>query len=162
MAHILENRKARFDYEIIDTFEAGIKLVGSEVKSLKAGRASIVGSYVKIIDNEAYILGMKIDEYQKGNVPDGVDKNRTRKLLLKKTELRKLIKLTEEKGLTIVPLSLYLKNRLGNKTGRPTSPVGRWIKISIGVGKGKKKADKRETLKKRAVERDVRREYSIR
>jgi len=155
MAHILENRKARFDYEIIDTFEAGIKLVGSEVKSLKAGHASIIGSYVKIIDDEAYILGMKIDEYQKSNIPDGVDKNRTRKLLLKKTELKKLIKLTEEKGLTIVPLSLYLKNRLNSK-------IGRWIKISIGVGRGKKKADKRETLKKRAVERDVRREYSTR
>ena len=155
MAHILENRKARFDYEIINTFEAGIKLVGSEVKSLKAGHPSIAGPYVKIINDEAYILGMKIDEYQKGNIPDGVDKNRTRKLLLKKTELKKLIKLTEEKGLTIVPLSLYLKNRINSK-------IGRWIKISIGVGRGKKKADKRETLKKRAVERDVRREYSTR
>ncbi len=148
MAHILENRKARFDYEILDTFEAGVELVGSEVKSIKNGRGSIIGSYVKILENEAYILGMKVDEYQKGNLSDIKEKERTRKLLLNKSELKKLKKYTEEKGLTIVPLSLYLKKR--------------WIKLSIGVGRGKKKADKRETLKKRTVERDIRRQYSVR
>lgn len=148
MAHILENKKAYFDYEIIDKFEAGIKLIGHEVKSVKAGRASIVGSYVKILDGEAYIIGMKIDEYQNKSLSLIDEKTRTRKLLLNKTELKKLIKQTDEKGLTIVPLSLYIKNR--------------WIKLSIGIGRGKKKADKRETLKKRAIERDVRREYSIR
>lgn len=148
MAKMSENKKAYFDYEIIDTFEAGIKLIGSEVKSIKSGKSNINGSYVKILDNEAYILGMKIDEYQGGILNDSLDKTRTRKLLLNQSELKKLKKLTEEKGLTIVPLLLYIKNR--------------WVKISIGVGKGKKKADKRETLKKRTVERDTRREYSTR
>lgn len=148
MSNIIENKKAYFDYEIIDKWEAGIKLIGHEVKSIKAGKASIVGSYVKIIDNEAYIIGMKIDEYQKSSNSLIDERTRTRKLLLNKTELKKLIKQTEEKGLTIVPLSLYIKNR--------------WIKISIGVGRGKKKADKRETLKKRTIERDIRREYSVR
>ena len=148
MSSIIENKKAYFDYEIIDKWEAGIKLIGHEVKSVKAGKASIVGSYVKIIDNEAYIIGMKIDEYQNSSTSLIDERTRTRKLLLNKTELKKLIKQTEEKGLTIVPLSLYIKNR--------------WIKISIGVGRGKKKADKRETLKKRTIERDIRREYSVR
>lgn len=148
MSNIIENKKAYFDYEIIDKWEAGIKLIGYEVKSIKAGKASIVGSYVKIIDNEAYIIGMKIDEYQNSSTSLIDERTRTRKLLLNKTELKKLIKQTEEKGLTIVPLSLYIKNR--------------WIKISIGVGRGKKKADKRETLKKRTIERDIRREYSVR
>lgn len=148
MSSILENKKAYFDYEIIDKWEAGIKLIGHEVKSVKNGKASIVGSYVKIIDGEAYIIGMKIDEYQNSSTSLIDERTRTRKLLLNKTELKKLIKQTEEKGLTIVPLSLYIKNR--------------WVKISIGVGRGKKKADKRETLKKRTIERDIRREYSTR
>jgi SsrA-binding protein len=148
MSSIIENKKAYFDYEIIDKWEAGIKLIGHEVKSVKAGKASIVGSYVKIIDGEAYIIGMKIDEYQNSSTSLIDERTRTRKLLLNKTELKKLIKQTEEKGLTIVPLSLYIKNR--------------WLKVSIGVGRGKKKADKRETLKKRTIERDIRREYSTR
>ncbi len=148
MSSILENKKAYFDYEIIDKWEAGIKLIGHEVKSVKNGKASIVGSYVKIIDGEAYIIGMKIDEYQNSSTSLIDERTRTRKLLLNKTELKKLVKQTEEKGLTIIPLSLYIKNR--------------WVKISIGVGRGKKKADKRETLKKRTIERDIRREYSTR
>ncbi len=147
MASILENKKAYFDYEIIDKFEAGVELLGHEVKSIKMGRGNINGSYVKILNNEAFILGMKIDEYQK-NTLDENDKNRTRKLLLNRNELKKLLKYTDEKGLTIVPLSLYIKNR--------------WIKLSIGIGRGKKKADKRETIKKRDTERAIRREYSAR
>ncbi len=147
MSSILENKKAYFDYEIIDKFEAGVELIGSEVKSLKSGRGNVTGSYVKVISGEAYILGMKIDSYQ-GTTGSDEDKTRTRKLLLNKTELKKLTKYTDEKGLTIVPLSLYLKNR--------------WIKLSIGIGRGKKKADKRETIKKRDTERAIRREYSAR
>lgn len=147
MATLLENRKAHFDYEIIDIFEAGIELLGSEVKALKSGKGSLVGSYVKILHGEAYILGMKVDPYQNTALTE-TEKTRTRKLLLTKAELRKLIRLTEEKGLTIIPISLYSKNR--------------WIKLSIGAGRGKKKADKRETIKKRDLERAVRREYSVR
>lgn len=147
MSNILENKKAYFDYEIIDKFEAGVELIGSEVKSIKAGRGNITGSYVKIFDGEAYVLGMKIDEYQKNSLGNE-NKDRSRKLLLNKSELKKLTKYTDEKGLTIVPLSLYIKNR--------------WIKLSIGVGRGKKKADKRETIKKRDTDRALRREYSAR
>ncbi len=161
MSNILENKKAYFDYEIIDKWEAGIKLIGHEVKSVKNGKASIVGSYVKIIDGEAYIIGMKIDEYQNSSAKLIDERTRTRKLLLNKTELKKLIKQTEEKGLTIIPLSLYIKNRPARSTSS-TASVGGWVKISIGVGRGKKKADKRETLKKRTIERDIRREYSTR
>jgi SsrA-binding protein len=148
MSNVLENKKAFFDYEIIDKFEAGVELLGHEVKSVKSGRGSIIGSYVKILNDEAYILGMKIDEYQNSTLAGVNEKDRTRKLLLNKTELKKLKKYTDEKGLTIVPLSLYIKNR--------------WVKISIGVGRGKKHADKRETIKKRDVERSIRREYSAR
>ncbi len=148
MANILENRKARFDYTIEDTFEAGIELSGSEVKSLRAGRGNISGSHVKILSGEAYILGMKIEDYQGANILGKQDKERTRKLLLHKNELKKLHHKIDEKGLTLVPLSLYLKKR--------------WVKLSIGLGKGRKKSDKREVLKKRAVERDIRREYSVR
>lgn len=148
MANILENRKARFDYDIEDTFEAGIELSGSEVKSLRAGKGNIAGSHVKILNGEAYILGMKIEDYQGTNILSKQDTDRTRKLLLHATELKRLHHKVDEKGLTLIPLSLYLKNR--------------WIKLSIGIGKGRKKADKREALKKRAVERDVRREYSVR
>ncbi len=147
MANLLENKKAFFDYEILDKFEAGVELIGSEVKSIKGGRGNITGSYVKIFDGEAYILGMKIDEYQKNSLGEE-NKDRSRKLLLNKSELKKLTKYTDEKGLTIVPLSLYIKNR--------------WIKLSIGVGRGKKKADKRETIKKRDTDRALRREYSAR
>lgn len=147
MQSLLENRKARFDYEIIDTFEAGVELVGYEVKALKSGHGSIIGAYVKIFDGEAYIVGMKVDEYQKGTLTEQ-DKTRTRKLLLNKAELKKLIKQTEEKGLTIVPLSLYSKNR--------------WIKLSIGIGRGKKKSDKREKIKKRELDINIRREHSVR
>ncbi len=148
MAAILENKKARFDYEILDTWESGIELLGSEVKALKAGHGSIIGAYVKVLNGEAYILGMKIDEYQKGNILDISERTRTRKLLLNQTELKKLVKFTEEKGLTVVPLSLYIKNR--------------WIKLLIGVGKGKKKSDKRETIKKRDQDRALRREHNVR
>ncbi len=147
MALPIENKKVYFDYEILDRFEAGVELLGHEVKSIKNGKVNITGSYVKIFNGEAYILGMKVDQYQK-NLLNTDEKDRTRKLLLNKSELKKLIKYTDEKGLTIVPISLYSKNR--------------WIKISLGVGRGKKKADKRETIKKRDADRALRREHSAR
>lgn len=148
MANLLENKRARFDYEIIETWEAGIELVGSEIKSLKSGKGNLTGTYVKIFNNEAYIMGMQIDEYQKSTLLSKIDKTRSRKLLLNKSELKKMTKYTEEKGLTLVPLSMYIKNR--------------WIKLSIAAGRGKKNKDKRETIKKRDVERNIRREYSVR
>ncbi len=147
MSVVIENKKVYFDYEILDRFEAGVELLGHEVKSVKSGKANITGSYVKIFNGEAYILGMKIDEYQNNKLAVS-DKDRTRKLLLNKAELKKLTKYTDEKGLTVVPISLYIKNR--------------WVKISIGVGRGKKKADKRETIKKRDLDRIISREYNAR
>lgn len=137
------NPKARFDYEILETFEAGIVLSGSEVKAVRAGKVSIQGSYVKIFNMEAYLVGALIQPYQADNVSESYDPQQTRKLLLKKKELEYLLNKSEEAGLTLVPLKLYDKHGL--------------IKLEIGVGRGKKKYDKRESIKKRDVERELRR-----
>lgn len=143
METILSNKKANFDYEILDKFEAGLKLLGNEVKSLKKGHGDLSGSYVKLFDGEAYLLGIKIDPYQHTNTESLANRERTVKLLLRKPELKKIHKYIQEKGLTLVPLSLYIKSS--------------FLKVSVGVGKGKKKADKRETIKKRDIDRAVRR-----
>ncbi len=139
-----ENRKAYFNYEIKDRFEAGIELLGLEVKSVRAGRISLDASYVILSAGEAYIIGATIQPYQAKNTPKEYDPDRTRKLLLSKKELSELQKISETKGLTIVPLSVYSK--------------GRRIKLEIGIGKGKKLHDKRESIKKRDTDREIRRE----
>lgn len=139
-----ENRKAYFNYEIKDRFEAGIELLGLEVKSVRAGRISLDASYVILSAREAYIIGATIQPYQAKNTPKEYDPDRTRKLLLSKKELSELQKISETKGLTIVPLSVYSK--------------GRRIKLEIGIGKGKKLHDKRESIKKRDTDREIRRE----
>ncbi len=138
-----QNKKAAFDYEIIETFEAGIELKGHEVKAIKASKVSIKGAYVKILGKEIFLIGALVSPYQPGNVPKDYEEQRDRKLLLTKKELDYLIGKQKEKGLTIVPIKLY------NKRGK--------IKIEIGVARGKKKHDKRETIKKRDVERRLRR-----
>ncbi len=143
-----ENSKARFDYEILDTYEAGIKLLGFEVKSVKNGRASIVGSRCLIRGGEVYIVGMKIDPYQAGNTPLGYDPLATRKLLLHKKQIGILEKDGELKGNTIIPLVVYGEKNL--------------IKVKIALCRGKKTHDKRETLKKRDTDRNIAREYKIR
>ncbi|MEK9183931.1 MAG: SsrA-binding protein SmpB [Patescibacteria group bacterium] len=131
----ITNKKAYFNYEILETYEAGIELKGFEVKAIKTGKASIVGSFVIVKNNEAWLLNADIPPYQPANTPPDYDPKRTRRLLLKKEEIKELIGKTHENGLTIVPLKLY------NKNGK--------IKIEIGIGRGKKKTDKRETIKKR-------------
>ncbi len=142
MHHLLiENRKARFDYELLDKFEAGISLLGFEVKALKNKQGSLQGAYVVIRDGEAFVTGMQVPPYQPKNTPEDYDPYRTRKLLLEKKEIAELAGKEAENGLTIVPISLY------NKSGK--------IKIEVAVARGKKKFDKRASIKKRDVEREI-------
>ena len=142
MSEIISNKKAYFNYEILETYEAGIELKGFEVKAVKIGRANLVGAFVIIKNNEAWILNMDIPPYQVNNTPDGYEQTRTRKLLLNKNEIKELLGKSQEQGLTIVPLKLYSKN------GK--------VKVEIGLARGKKSHDKRETIKKREVDREIR------
>lgn len=138
---LISNKKASFDYEFIDTIEAGIKLTGSEVKSVKAHHGSLSGAYVSIVAGELLLLGAHIPAWQEKNAPAGYDPYQSRQLLVNKKELLSFQKLLKTKGLTIIPISLYSK--------------GRYIKAQIAVAKGKKNFDKRESLKKKAVKRDM-------
>ncbi len=143
MPSLVENRKAHFNYEILDTYEAGIELLGFEVKALKAGMGSLDGSHVTIRGNEAFVIGLNIAPYQPKNTPDGYEPMRNRRLLLNKKELKELNDIESKKGLTIVPLSVYNN---GNR-----------IKLSVATVRGKKKFDKREAIKKRESDREIRR-----
>lgn len=145
MSILLENRKARFNYEIMETFEAGLSLKGWEVKSLKNKRGSMIGSRVLVRGNEAFLVGFDIPPYQPNNMPSNYEEQRTLKLLLNKKEIKYLDGKLSQKGLTIVPLKCYTKNNL--------------IKVEIALVKGKKKFDKREEIKKRDTERDIAREF---
>jgi len=140
---LVKNKKARFEYEILETFEAGIVLKGTEVKSIRQRNVSIQEAYARIKDGEIYIVGMNISVYEMGNRFNH-EPLRERKLLLHKYEIRKLIGKLKEKGLTLVPLKLYLKN------GK--------AKLELGLGKGKAKYDKRKTIQKRDAERDMQRD----
>jgi len=142
MANYAENRKARFDYEILETFEAGLALTGQEVKSIRFGRAQIAGSYVTFQREELYLVGANIPPYQPANAPSSYDPQRSRKLLLHSKEIKYLFGKSKERGLTLAPIRLYNK--------------GAQIKLEFGVARGKKKYDKRETLKRRAAEREMR------
>ncbi len=137
------NKKAYFDYEIMDTLEAGIVLLGSEVKSLRAGKANIAGSYAKIYGNEAWLVHATIAPYQEQNTPKEYDPMRSRKLLLKSDEIASLIGKTKEKGYTLVPLRIF-----GNK-GK--------IKIELALCRSKTKQDKREKIRERETKRAMRR-----
>lgn len=144
MPTLIENKKAYFNYEILEKFEAGIELLGPEVKSLGNKRGSLEGSHAIARGGEVFLVGMNIPPYQPKNMPKDYDSLRNRRLLLTKKEIDVLAGAESKKGLTIVPISLYTK--------------GRKIKVSIGIGRGKKKYDKRESIKKRDTERDVARE----
>ncbi len=143
MANLVDNNIIRRDYEILDTWDAGVELLGFEVKSVKAGHGSLRGSFVKIMDGRPVLINAYIPEYQAGNTPPSYDPHRTRNLLLNKKEINTLIRDTKEKGLTIVPIDLYNKGRL--------------VKLKIGLGKGLKKHDKREKIKERDTKRDIQR-----
>ena len=138
---IQENREARFHYEIIDTWEAGMRLVGSEVKSIRQKNVRLKDSYVSFVGNEAFLQNMHIAPYKAGGYANH-EPERLRKLLLHRIEIDNMYSLVREKGLTVVPLKIYFK-------------AGR-VKLLLGLGKGKKLHDKRESIKQRDVRRDLR------
>ncbi|MEK7593676.1 MAG: SsrA-binding protein SmpB [Patescibacteria group bacterium] len=140
---LIENKKAGLKYEILEKFEAGIELLGAEVKSLRTHRGSLLGAHIIIRGGEAYLVGANIPPYQPANAAKDYDPERNRKLLLTKKEIAALAGQESKRGLTIVPISMYNK--------------GRKIKISLAVGRGKKKYDKRETLKRRSDMREMER-----
>ncbi len=145
MAEFASNPKASFDYEILETIEAGLVLEGHEVKAIKTGKCSIKGSYVKIMNDRPVLIGATISPYQVANTAKEYDPQRDRQLLLSKRQIASLVGLANERGLTLVPLKIYeKKNRL---------------KLLIGVAKGKKKYDKRESIKKREFERKEKQEF---
>lgn len=144
MKILAENKKARFDYEILETFEAGITLLGFEVKSVKAGQVSMDGSFANFYNNELYLLNVNIPAWQPKNAPKDFDSMRSRKLLLNKAELKYLIGKIKEAKTNLIPLNFFLQN---NK-----------IKVQLGLGKSKKKTDKRETIKQREFQREKSRE----
>jgi len=138
-----ENRKARFNYEIIEKYETGVEFLGVEVKSVRGGQMSLDGAFVIVRGGEAFLINANIPPYQAKNTPKDYDPLRNRRLLLTKKEISELAGNGQSKSLTIVPLSVYNK--------------GRKIKVEIATVKGKKKFDKRETLKKRDTDREIRR-----
>ena len=141
MSTLSENRRALYDYEILERYEAGIELRGFEVKAIKSGRINLAGAYAILKNNQVWLLNADIPPYQPLNTPTDYDSKRTRRLLLKKSEIKNLIGRVKEKGLTLIPLKVYTKAHR--------------VKVEIGLAKARKKGDKRELLKKRAVEREI-------
>ena len=148
MKILAENKKAYFNYRILEKFEVGVSLIGQEVKSIKTRGVNLAGSYVVIKNSEAFWIGARISPYQPKNIPPDYNPERSRKLLLKKSEIKYLIGKTKQKGLTLIPLRVYTKR------GK--------IKLEFGIAKGLKKVDKRELIKKREVERELKRELKLR
>ena len=142
---IAENRKAKFDYFIEESYECGLELEGTEVKSVKNGNISFPDSFAEIINNEVWLKNFHISEYTFSSVFNH-NPDRPKKLLLHKEEIKRLTRKVEEKGYTLIPISFYLKK------GR--------VKVSLGVCKGKKQFDKRASIKERDVQRDIQREFS--
>ena len=140
MPELAKNKKIYFDYEILETFDAGLVLLGQEVKSIKTKHISLKGAYVVPKNNEFFLIGATVPPYQPKNAPKDYDPERTRKLLLKKPEINYLIGKSKQKGLTLVPLRVY------TTSGK--------IKLEFGIAKGKKKFDKREAIKKRDFKRE--------
>jgi len=143
MPTLLDNKKVHFNYEILERFQAGIELAGHEVKALREKLGALDGSYVTIRGGEAYLINSFIPPYQVNNTEESYDPRRNRRLLLTKKEILRLSEVEHQAGLTIVPISVY-----NNK---------RWIKVEIAIVRGKREFDKRETIKKRDSEREIRR-----
>jgi SsrA-binding protein len=141
-----ENKKAGFDYEILERFEAGLVLFGQEVKSIKTGHINLAGAYVALRGEEPFLVGVKVPPYQPNNAGADFGEERERKVLLNKKEINYLIGKTKVKGFALIPLKIYDNN------GR--------IKLEFGLAKGKRKYDKKEKIKKRDVERETNRELS--
>ncbi len=142
MEIVSTNKKARFNYEIIEKIETGIALKGTEVKSIRNRNVSIGESYAQIKDDEVFLHNLHISPYEQGN-RENHDPIRVRKLLLHKREIKKLVARTQQKGLSLVPLSIYLRK------GK--------IKVELGIGRGKRLVDKREAIKKKTIEREIER-----
>lgn len=142
MSTYAENKRANFDYEFLETYEAGLELTGHETKSIRVGHPNIAGSHIIIRGGEAFVAGMSIPSFQSGNEPAEYDADRIRRLLLTKKEIAELMTKTKA-GLTIIGIKLYNKKRR--------------IKILIALARGKKKSDKRESIKKRETDREIRR-----
>ncbi len=143
MVNLAENKRARFDYEILETYEAGIELLGLEVKAVKAGKVSLAGSFAVPRGAEIWLINMDIAPYQVGNAPPDYKSDRPRRLLLNKAEIAEMIGKIKERGLTILPLKVYNKGNL--------------VKVELGLGRGKRGPDKREAIKKRETSREIRR-----
>ncbi len=143
MTTLANNRRARFDYFLLEKYEAGLVLTGQEVKSIKTGHVSLKESFVTIHNNELYLTNAHIPPYTHAGIITNYNPTRSRKLLLKKAEIKHLIGKSKTEGLTLVPINLYTKRRL--------------IKLSFAIGKGKKEYDKRQTIKKREDEKNMRR-----
>ncbi len=137
---VARNKKAYYQYNILEEIEAGIKLTGAEVKSLREHSADIKHSFAKIINGEMFLVNAHITSYKQANDAD-YEPKKTRKLLIKKKQIKHIEKETESKGITIIPTKIYFKRG--------------WAKVSIGIAKGKTKSDKRETLKRKAAEREI-------
>ena len=137
---IATNRKANFEYEILSKYEAGMVITGTEVKSLREGKVNLQEAYGRITNDEVWIINSHINEYKYGNI-NNHEPLRNRKLLLNKKEIRKIKQMLQEKGLTLVPLKMYFKGSL--------------VKMEIGIARGKKLYDKRESIKKRDIERNL-------
>ena len=144
---VANNKKAYFDYFIEDKYEAGVALHGTEVKSIRMGKCSIKESYIKIEDGEVFIYGMHISPYEKGNIFNK-DPMRVKKLLMHKYEINKIAGKLQQKGLTLVPLQVYLKGSL--------------VKVEVGVARGKKLYDKRQDIAKKDIKREAEKEFKIR
>ena len=144
---IANNKKAYHDYFILDTYEAGLALHGTEVKSLRMGKCSIKESFIRVENGEVFIYGMHISPYEKGNIFNK-DPLRTRKLLMHKSEIHKILGKMKEKGITVVPLKVYFKGSL--------------VKIEIGLAKGKKLYDKRDDIAKKDQKREAERDFKVR
>ena len=142
---IVTNRKALHDYFILERFETGIVLRGTEVKALREGKANLQDGYAMVRNGELWLMGMHVNPFEKGNI-NNHDPKRDRKLLMHRREIQKLVGKLSEKGLTLVPLKVYFKNNI--------------VKIELGLGRGKKEYDKREAIAKREVERQLRRDYA--
>ena len=143
--NIAKNPVARHNYEILDTLEAGIVLTGTEIKSIRNGKVNLKDSYAAITNGEAYVYSMHISSYEQGNIFNK-DPLRPRKLLLNKKEIFKLVGMVQQKGYTLVPISLYFKNSI--------------VKLELGIGKGKKLYDKREDLKKKDSELYIKKHFN--
>jgi len=141
--NIVTNRKARHEYEILEGIEAGLVLLGSEVKSLRAGKANLNDAYALVKQGEIWVNGMHISPYEQ-NTNENLDPLRERKLLLKRNEIKKLSRRVEEKGFTLIPLRLYFKKNM--------------VKVELGLARGKRQYDKKEAIAKRDAQRDMERE----